>query len=706
MRRKHPPSVGLSPHDPNALEPIVALWMLRILVPLRGLRRLIHESFGFPEALTPLGIAPTDLDDSAAPDAQTRQASVLLKKRHAEAERNSHKVAPPEVLVTNIAQLAELLDLSTTECRLLEFASLLHTVRELDDMADALGPLSANRTLEVLSQLLNLPGLDVKQALSPRGQLARSGLLTLSRDTGTLKGKLDLLSSTFADTLFMPDVEPLTLLRGNVVPSSPPRLQLDDYPHLGLNLQMLQRYLEQIQAQRRSGVNVLLYGPPGTGKTELTRTLAQALDCELFEVSTEDEDGDPIGGEARLRAYRAAQRFLERRSVMMLFDEIEDVFNADDTPSFFGDMFRKSGAGRERKGWINKSLEANPVPTFWLTNSVGSLDAAYVRRFDFVLELPVPPQNVREKIAMACVGELADAPTLRALASCDDLAPAVLTRAATVLHTIQDDIPNSQTNTALVQLVNNTLQAQGHGLVRPHDPNRLPDTYDPAFIHADADLSAIATGIAQTGSARLCLYGPPGTGKTAYARWLAQRLDRPLLIKRASDLLSKWVGASEQQIAQAFRQAESDRAILLLDEVDSFLQQRRGATHTWEITQVNEMLTQMEAFSGVFIATTNLMEGLDPAALRRFDLKAKFDYLTGDQAWRLLQRQCDHLMLSPPQSGLRQYLDRLAVLTPGDFAAVLRRHRFNPLTSARCLVDALAGECALKQGHKSAIGFV
>ncbi|MBW6608203.1 ATP-binding protein, partial [Salmonella enterica subsp. enterica serovar Weltevreden] len=87
---------------------------------------------------------------------------------------------------------------------------------------------------------------------------------------------------------------------------------------------------------------------------------------------------------------------------------------------------------------------------------------------------------------------------------------------------------------------------------------------------------------------------------------------------------------------KAFRKAQNDGAVLLIDEVDSFLQDRRGAQHNWEVSEVNEMLTQMESFSGVFVASTNLMEGLDQAALRRFDLKVKFDYLRADQAWALL----------------------------------------------------------------------
>ena len=122
---------------------------------------------------------------------------------------------------------------------------------------------------------------------------------------------------------------------------------------------------------------------------------------------------------------------------------------------------------------------------------------------------------------------------------------------------------------------------------------------------------------ARAKSGRLCLYGPPGTGKTAYGRWLAEQLDMPLLVKRASDLMSMYVGQNEKNIALAFNEAANDGALLLIDEVDGFLQDRKGAQRGWEVSLVNEMLAQMESFPGVLIASTNLMEGLDTAGLRR-----------------------------------------------------------------------------------------
>lgn len=118
------------------------------------------------------------------------------------------------------------------------------------------------------------------------------------------------------------------------------------------------------------------------------------------------------------------------------------------------------------------------------------------------------------------------------------------------------------------------------------------------------------------------------------------------------------------------------------------------------------MLTQMESFSGVFIASTNLMSCLDQAALRRFDLKVKFDFLCPEQAWELLCRHCNALKFGVPQPDLLPRVMRLSQLTPGDFAAVLRQHRFRPIESPAAFVSFLEAECVVKEGGKASIGFM
>lgn len=251
------------------------------------------------------------------------------------------------------------------------------------------------------------------------------------------------------------------------------------------------------------------------------------------------------------------------------------------------------------------------------------------------------------------------------------------------------------------------LDAQSLGKF-PGKADALPAFYDTRFVNTTANLDEICEGLKRCGAGRLCLYGPPGTGKTAYVRWLARELGVPLIAKRASDLLSMFVGGTEALICEAFEEAKRAGALLLIDEADSFLRDRELSQRSWEVTQVNELLTQMESFSGIFCATTNLFENIDRAALRRFDLKAKFDFLRPEQRLGLLERHLAALGLGTEGvQGLQSRLARLDCITPGDFAAIERGSAFSPIQSAEEFLRRLEDDAALKdEGRKKPrIGF-
>jgi DNA replication protein DnaC len=195
----------------------------------------------------------------------------------------------------------------------------------------------------------------------------------------------------------------------------------------------------------------------------------------------------------------------------------------------------------------------------------------------------------------------------------------------------------------------------------------------------------------------LCLYGVPGSGKSAYARFLADHMKMKVLHKRASDLLSMWVGESEKNIAKAFSEAKRKKMLLVIDEADSFLQDRRHAQRSWEVTQVNEMLTQMESHPLPFVCTTNLMDGLDQASLRRFTFKVKYDFLTRKQTEFAFQ----HFFGIEPTVSLAD----LTCLAPGDFAVVARKAKICGIDSQIELADMLRQEQEVKDVKYASFGF-
>ena len=208
----------------------------------------------------------------------------------------------------------------------------------------------------------------------------------------------------------------------------------------------------------------------------------------------------------------------------------------------------------------------------------------------------------------------------------------------------------------------------------------------------------------------MLFYGPPGTGKTALARHIANALDRECLVKRASDLLSPWVGVAEQQVAEAFMGAEREGAVLVIDEADSFLYSRDTAQRSWETTLVNEFLTALEECRGFCICTTNRRENLDAAAMRRFSHKVPFSYAKTEQLRTLYAKLLLPLCATPLPPDLEKELFLMQSLTPGDFHAVRLQHAsfFGGKTapSHQSLIGSLRREQSLKvERHARRIGF-
>ena len=610
-------------------------------------------------------------------------------------EYSATRKARPDRTGQRLRRLARATGLSRTDVDLLELVLRYQTQPVIESMIDDVFRSSRRFTpLNVqnpaLPALLGVSANTVQGRLRADSPLVRSGLVCIDTD-GDLKAldRLNRLAAAPAGS--GADVHRLLL---DAAPAS--ELDWSDFDHVARDRDHVERVVRGALASGAPGVNILLYGPPGTGKTEFCKVLAERLDASLYSVGESDDGGDePVRGE-RLQELRLAQRLLAgHRGSLLLFDEMEDLLS-DPFPAWglFGPFSRMAQRNTGSKVFMHRLLEAAPTPTLWTMNSPRGVSETILRRMMFAFELRRPTPRVRARIwtrELARHGIEAGSEEVFALAREFEATPGVGAGA-----------------TAAAGLAGGGIDAVRHGVrslsrvlgcERP--PQGPPPRFDLGLIQADTDPVALAESLVRDDADRgfsLCLQGPPGTGKSAFARYLAERLGLEVLQKRASDLLSPWVGETEQQIAAAFAEACDAEAFLIFDEADSLLADRRGAHRSWEVSQVNEMLTWMESHPLPFACTTNFAEHLDTATLRRFVFKVRLDYLAPEQVEAAFRAY----FALPPPAGLAD----LAALTPGDFATVHRKAGFlGKHGEPEALADMLRAECDAKPDRPRPIGF-
>jgi len=649
-------------------------------------------------------IAPAGDVWSDDPDAEPTTADI---RKHFAAWRKTIERAKPTLagtpLAENIRWLGERLGFDQPEHDICAVITLLQANSSFQNSMRRLNVVCTDmRAAQVLSLMTGHDLGAISRSLSRAGALAQSGLVRLKQDIDDFESKFS-IADNLPNALLTRHEPRDRLLTHFFRPASPAKLKKEDFVHLDLDYRLLRNYLTQALAASESGVNILIHGQPGTGKSEFARLLAASVGAVLHEVGCANEDGDAQKGEARLASYLLCQRILGPvGDGLVLFDEIEDVFpgDMDGLLAIFGQKRHSSGSS---KAWINRILESNPVPAIWISNSIGQIDPAYLRRFDFTLEIPTPPEAVRHSIATKYFEKTqASGEWIAHLAKWDEATPAQLEKAARVARMIGpaagDDIE---------QIAERVLRASARTLGQsPLPAHKAQATYSLDYVNTSRSPEQMIAGLRRVERGSFCFYGPPGTGKTALAIHIAETMGKAVMVKRSSDLLSKWVGGSEKNIAAMFRAAEAERAVLILDEADSLLADRRDADHSWEMSQVNEMLSQMEAFQGIFVCTTNLLDRLDAASLRRFDFKVRFDFLRPEQRIALMQATWPALPSPMPAQACR-HLAALDRLTPGDFAVVARQWALTGMEPETTeIIEALVEECRVKGVVGKPIGFL
>ncbi|GHS93486.1 hypothetical protein AGMMS50276_04140 [Synergistales bacterium] len=475
------------------------------------------------------------------------------------------------------------------------------------------------------------------------------------------------------------------------------------------------RYVSALLTQKETGpVHIILYGAPGTGKTTFVRSLAKSLGVKAWAVSSREGDNDGDRRASLVACLNIARRY---KGSFVLVDEAERLL----------DTSWRGGSNTKDKAWLNSFMEAPDKRIIWITNRIEHIDPAVRRRFSFSVCFEALGKTERqgiwkEIVARYGVKNCFTEPKLKTLADNYQVSAAIIEKAVSQAKELGYAKSELSDAVELALCAYSTLSRDGEATDRKDKSKEEKRDFNPDGISLDSSLQDLIdkcrrvdsamrseTPLPQ-GCATILFYGPPGTGKTALARHIAKELDRECFVRRASDLLSPYVGVAEQQIAEAFRRVEKDGSVLLIDEVDTFLYSREIAQRSWETSLVNEFLTALEECRGFCICTTNRLENLDAAAIRRFSHKVAFGYAKPEQAQALYSELLAPLCSQKLPDFLENELRSFSMLTPGDFHAVRSQYNLffadSPTVNHDTLIAALRREESLKAKlQTSRIGF-
>jgi hypothetical protein len=590
-----------------------------------------------------------------------------------------------------LRQLGRILGLSDLEQDILAFAFLTTASQEL---AGIFEQLAENRwTAEVLWTALFKTDADkLGKAMRPNSPFRLSGMLMAAgrrvQIARVSEFWIDLIAG--GESLFDSLLEPLD----NKIGSGRPARLLDDDRILATQI---------LKNATEPGVNLLFYGAASLEKRQLLQDVIVESGRNAFRVRRFEDPERAVLPSLTFAAFALLAD--KKEQAVLIIERPADVLQTHPSQMLQA-LFGIQISAEDALPFDENLLATNPVPAIWLASNSANLPEDTIARFVFHAPLKKADRTEHTRLIKLRLKKLKLSKAATAdILKLDGVSSAQLESAVKAAR-LARPASKGDRDSAVVQAIKRSQKALSRDLTEKHKPSVTEYSLDYLNTAGPFTPKDILKCLKRRPCGSVLLYGPPGTGKTQFAEHLCQQLGIPLIAKTASDLMSKWVGDNEKNIAAAFEEAAAEDGALFLDEADSFLQSREHASAGWEVTRVNELLQKMERFDGIVLMATNLFRDLDAAALRRFTFKIEFLELDVAQRWSMFlseARLTETIDQIEPATRERWQLKLTLMrsLAPGDFATVKRQClALDKQLSAPEWLDQLQIECDIKNASR------
>lgn len=422
-------------------------------------------------------------------------------------------------------------------------------------------------------------------------------------------------------------------------------------------------------------VKILLYGASGTGKTSFAKSL---VECAGKVPYTLDENEN----------LWIASRCISYDEVLII-DEADDLLNEG-----MFDFMKDS-----KKAKLNKDLDDIDKPCIFITNTLKYADKSVLRRFNYIIkfsDLSEKENAILWQKNVEDINKILTEQEIKEHAKKYSLPIGIVSKAVdSAVNCYRSKEKRKKMFESILESHNNLRNKKSNTKFEPKS------NFNMEFLNTDIAPDTIKSYIEhyknmeEKERCAILFHGEPGTGKTEFARFLAELTGFDHKTVSVSDFLSPYVGATEKNIAKAFQEAVKKNMVLIFDEADSLLSDRRGAVRSWEVSQVNEFLAQLDRYKGVFIATTNFVKQFDMAAMRRFNWKVEFKSIAQNK----IKQAFEYFFPQVDFSGLDEKFKNITKITAGDIAVIISKVKFMENIKGSEIVDLALVEQKYKENY-------